>query len=188
MLKKIITLNKAYLVNWTPKDVCYLLKDKSITAGELIQSNKLNTNKLIRELYLLACRASLSSTENEKAATLTNYAKAITQISSDYENLFGRKSMTQSVTSSKSTNDAKDDSVIINIDRLQARLYYLMTQYSVHPCTHIAAHIVEILTRLCQHPHIELIPAQHYIYSQSLNYWRSRLMSNSSVKNKESLH
>jgi hypothetical protein len=188
MLKKIITLNKAYLVNWTPKDVCYLLKDESITAGELIQSNKLNTNKLIRELYLLACRASLTTTENEKATTLTNYAKAIKQISRDYEKLFGRKLMTEAVSLSKSTNEVKDDSVIINIDRLQARLYYLMTQHSVHPCTHIASHIVEILIKLCQHPHIELMPAQHYIYSQSLNYWRSRLIINSSVKYKESFH
>lgn len=99
MLKKIKTLDKAYFVNWTPDDVCFLLKSKSITAANLAQVNKVKTNKLIREFYLLACRASLSSSEieNKKAAMLSDYAKAIKQISNDYEDLFGRRSMTEAV-------------------------------------------------------------------------------------------
>jgi len=82
MLRKIKTLDKAYFVNWTPEDVCSLLKTRSITASSLVQSNKINTNKLI----------------------------------------------------------------------------------------------------------IELLPAQHYIYSQSLNYWRSRLVSSPKPRKKEELH
>jgi hypothetical protein len=73
----------------------------------------------------------------------------------------------------------KENSNSINmLDRSQARLFYLITQYSLHPCAHIAAHIVEQLTRLYQHPNIELMPAQHYIYSQSINLWRSHLLTN----------
>ena len=67
-------------------------------------------------------------------------------------------------------------SSVETIDRLQARLFYLMTQYSVHPCQHLAGHIVDQLNCLCRHPHIELLPTQRYIYSQSLNYWRSRVV------------
>lgn len=195
MLKKIKTLDKAYFVNWTPDEVYSLIKKKSITAGELIQSDKVNTNKLIRELYLLACRASLSSSEveNEKAVMLSNFAKAMKQISNDYEGLFGRRSMSETAPLSEnisleSINETAGDSSINTIDRMQARLFYLTTQFSVHPCTHLAGHIVELLTSLCQHPHIELLPAQHYIYSQSLNYWRSRLVSGPEPKSKAELH
>ena len=80
------------------------------------------------------------------------------------------------------------DISINSIDRLQARLFYLITQYSLHPCTHIAGHIVKQLTSLCQHPHIELLPAQHYIYSQSINYWRSRLVHNRIPISNQELH
>ena len=190
MLRKIKTLDKAYIVNWAPDDVCSLLKNKSITADVLVQMNKLSTNKLIRDFYLLACRASLSSSaiENKKAVMLSNYAKAIKQISNDYENLFGRKQMTEAVSVSENKTETVEDSSINNIDRMQARLFYLTTQFSVHPCTHLAGHIVQLLTNLCQHPHIELLPAQRYIYSQSLNYWRSRLINNPQPANKEALH
>ena len=81
-----------------------------------------------------------------------------------------------------------DEMVSNSIDRLQARLFYLITQYSLHPCKHLAAHIVNQLTNLCQHPHIELLPAQHYIYSQSINLWRSRLLNDCDVQNKQQLH
>jgi hypothetical protein len=186
MLRKIITLDKAYVVNWTPDDVCLLLKSKSITADSLIQSNKLNTNKLVRELFLLACRASLSS--SDKATTLSNYAKAIKQISNDYEGLFRRRVMTEVTTMTENKKEISEDSAINTIDRLQARLFYLTTQYSVHPCIHIANHIVELLTSLCKHPNIELLPAQHYIYSQSINYWRSCLVKNSVPKTRAEFH
>ena len=82
----------------------------------------------------------------------------------------------------------ENDITINSIDRLQARLFYLITQYSLHPCTHLAAHIVKQLTNLCQHPHIDLMPAQHYIYSNSLNYWRSRIIHNRIPASKQELH
>jgi hypothetical protein len=190
MLRKILTLNKAYFVEWTPNDVCHLLSKYAITAGELVQSNKGHTKRLIKDFFLLACRASLSSSENDikKATTLRHYAKAINQISNDYEYLFRRQDMSETVVEAEKQTETNENASINNIDRMQARLFYLTTQFSIHPCTHLAGHIVELLTSLCKHPHIELLPAQHYIYSQSLNYWRSRLVNNCNGKKQEQLH
>ena len=64
-----------------------------------------------------------------------------------------------------------------SLDKLQAQLFRLLTQYSVRPCNHVASHIVQSLTHLCEHPLIELVPEQRSIYSQSLNMWRSRLLN-----------
>ncbi len=179
MLRKILTLNKAYFIKWTPDEVCLFLENKSISPELLIQSNKANTNKLVRDFYLLACRASLNSTEdqNQNAVMLTNYAKAIKKMSRDYEILFRRVRMTEGDAVFENKNEDQEETILNSIDRMQARLFYLTTQFSVHPCTHIAGNIVDLLMKLCQHPHIELLPAQRYIYSQSLNYWRSRLIS-----------
>lgn len=189
-MRKIIALNKTYFVEWNPNEVCDLLRNNAITADKLVQSNKYSTNKLIRDFFLLACRASLSSSGNEgnKAIILSNYAKAIKQISNDYEHLFGRREMTETVSELDNKTDEVEDSAINNIDRMQARLFYLTTQFSVHPCTQLASHIVDLLTSLCKHPHIELLPAQRYIYSQSLNYWRSRLIKNPQHNNQVAIH
>ena len=179
MLRKIIALDKVYFVNWTPEEVCSLLENKTISASNLVQKNKVSTKKLIKDFYLLACRASLNAVDGEdrKAIILRNYANAIKRISNDYEKIFRRQTMTETAVTEPETNaQSNEDSVLNNIDRMQARLFYLTTQFSAHPCTHLAGHIVELLTKLCKHPHIELLPAQHYIYSQSLNYWRSRLV------------
>ena len=119
---------------------------------------------------------------------LINYAKQIKEISNDYDALFRRKNMSEAVPLCKQNDEEAEEPAINNIDRLQARLFYLTTQFSVHPCTHVAGHIVESLTQLCKHPHIELLPAQHYIYSQSLNYWRSRLINAPKTKSKEKYH
>lgn len=89
---------------------------------------------------------------------------------------------------SNSIHQSVEEPTHNNIDRLQARLFYLMTQYSVNPSTHIAGHIVKQLTCLCMHPHIDLMPAQHYIYSNALNYWRSRLINNCIPADKRELH
>ena len=186
MLRKIETIRKTYLVNWLAYDVCHFLQEKSIKAEQLIQADKNKTNKLIRQLFLLACQASLSSgvVENKESVLLSNYAKSIKQISEDYQILFRRSAV------SEKTGRAKQDSdsMTCSIDRLQARLFYLITQYSLHPCTHIAANIVEQLSCLCRHPHIELLPAQHYIFSQSINYWRSRLLQNAMPADGQELH
>jgi hypothetical protein len=190
MVRKVIAMDKTYFVLWTPDDVCSFLEKKSISAANLVQTNKLITNRLIREFYLLACRASLNSSEldDKKAMMLRNYAKTIKRISDDYEKLFGRQCMTEAVIESDSSNETKEESCINNIDRMQARLFYLTTQFSAHPCTNLASHIVELLTSLCKHPHIDLMPAQQYIYSQSLNYWRSRLIQSHKPKNQHELH
>lgn len=190
MLRKIITLNKVYFVDWTPEEVCQLLRKEVIRADSLIQTNKTQTKRLVRDLFLLACRASLNSIKDSenKAILLRNYAKSIKQTSHEYEQLFRRQIMTKAVSETESQFQVTDDSEINNIDRMQARLYYLTTQFSAHPCRHLAGHIIELLTQLCKHPHIELLPAQHYIYSQSLNFWRSRLISCAEPKSKAELH
>lgn len=182
MLRKIQTLNKTYFINWTPSEVCYFLQLKSIRAEQLIQLNKQHTHKLVRQFFLLACQASLNlERESREAVLLRTYAKAIKQISTDYENLFRRTEVSAKMNQAELEIDT--DTSICSIDRLQARLFYLITQYSLQPCTHLAGHIVNQLTSLCRHPHIELMPAQQYIYSQSINYWRSRLINNTTSAN-----
>lgn len=190
MLRKLSTLSKSYYVNWTPDEVYEVLVTFSIPAETLIQCDRYKTKKLIREFYLLACRASLNSIKNrdEKTMLLTNYAKQLKEISNDYDVIFGRKIMSEVNPLTEEQNSDEDVSVINNIDRMQARLYYLITQFTVHPCKHIAGKIVELLTMLCKHPNIELLPAQHYIYSQSLNYWRSRLVHCPKADKKPLIH
>lgn len=184
MQKTLYTLNKTFYVEWTPDDVCVVLNQNHISANDLIQSNKSKTKKIVREFYLLACRASLNRSASDyiNSRMLNRYAREIKQISNEYENIFWSSLMSNSI--HQSVEEATNN----NIDRLQARLFYLITQYSVNPCTHIAGHIVKQLTCLCQHPHIDLMPAQHYIYSNSLNYWRSRLINNCIPADKRELH
>ena len=184
MLRKIQTLKKTYYVKWYPETVCDLLLNKTIQAGDLVQQNARNNKKLIKEFYLLACQASLRSTKKDKkvALILCRYAKAIRQICIEYDFLFERTMMID--TDNQDTKEQANNC----IDRLQARLFYLITQYSFHPCKHLAANIVHQLTCLCQHPHIELMPAQQYIYSQSLNLWRSKLVLDNKVKSGQLLH
>ncbi len=186
MLRRLIIANKPQTVNWTPSDVCELLRSRIIRAEQLIQPTKQNTHQLSRDLFLLACQASLSSGRSisKQAEVLRTYAKSINQISKEYEHLFRREAVSNETT----TIEEEKTSSIHSIDRLQARLFYLITQYSSNPCTHIASHIVQQLTSLCQHPNIELLPAQHYIYSQSINYWRSRLLKNVDQLNQRILH
>lgn len=191
MLRKIIALNKTYYVNWTSNDVCKLIESEAIKPNVLIQANKINTNKLIRELFLLACGAALSSMEkdNKESVLLRFYAKSIRKISKDYEDLFRRNSVNENkeqVIHEEVTILKEEEPT--SLDRLQARIFYLITQYSQRPCTHLAANIVKELNTVCQHPHIELLPAQQYIYSQSINYWRSRLINCSEPTNKAELH
>lgn len=75
-------------------------------------------------------------------------------------------------------NDIRPESLTaddtMNLDQLQAALYFLVTRYTSHPCPHIAERIVEHLVLLCNHPSIELLPIQHELYAKSINYWRSR--------------
>ncbi len=171
MLKKLIIANKPQTVNWTPSSVCKLLECGLVRAEQLIQPTKNNTHKLIRDLYLLACQAALKAPmiKSKEAELLRSYARTIKQISEEYDHLFRRQTMIEAEPQYESTKEKANDSSINNIDRMQARLFYLTTQFSVHPCTHLAGHIVDLLTSLCKHPHIELLPAQPSIYSQSMN-------------------
>lgn len=185
MRKKLQTLNKHYFIKWTPDEVCRLLREHAIRAEDMIQSSRAQTRRLIRELYLLACQAGLvgSARTDAQASLLSRYASAIKQISHDYDNLFRRTRMIETA-----NPDPQNAASVETIDRLQARLFYLLTQYSVHPCQHLAGHIVEQLNCLCQHPHIELLPTQRYIYSQSLNYWRSRVVMRDKCSQNMTLH
>ena len=70
-----------------------------------------------------------------------------------------------------------------DLDTLQAGLFYLTTQYSIHPCSQIASKIVEHLDMLCSHPHIALVPEQNRIYTKLINLWRARLLQNVSGMN-----
>ena len=185
MRKKLQTLKKHYFINWTPDEVCRLLRENAIKAEDMIQSSRSRTHRLIRELYLLACQACLvgSAKTDAQASLLCGYARAIKKISHDYDNLFRRTRMTETA-----NPEPRDASSVETIDRLQARLFYLMTQYSLHPCRHLAGHIVDQLNCLCRHPHIELLPTQRYIYSQSLNYWRSRVIMQDKCGQSMALH
>jgi cell shape-determining protein MreC len=64
---------------------------------ELIQENKTSTRKLIRDLYLLACQASLKnpSIKSKEARVLRTYAKTIKETSEYYDNLFDLGEMTR---------------------------------------------------------------------------------------------
>ena len=185
MQKTLYTLKKTYLVNWKADAVCQLLQVNDISAEDLIQSSRWHTRKLIKEFYLLACDACLDQAgkPSQHSSLLCRYAKRLNQLSREYENLFRRNAVTEinkQVQDSSNTNNT--------LDRLQARLFYLLTQYSVHPCRHIAANIVNQLNTLCEHPHIELVPAQRYIYCQSINYWRSQLVNSQDFPSAQNVH
>lgn len=191
MLRQIIALNKVYYVNWTSDGVYKLIESKALKPNLLIQANKRHTHKLVKELFLLACGASLTSMEkdNKESVLLRSYAKSIRQISKDYDYLFRRNDVNDNkVRASHEDVTLLKEEEPTSLDRLQARIFYLITQYSQRPCTHLAANIVRELNHVCQHPHIELLPAQQYIYSQSINYWRSRLVNCSEPRTKAELH
>ncbi len=61
-------------------------------------------------------------------------------------------------------------------DQLQARLFLLISQYSVTPNSTIAGQVVDYLTRLCRHPHISLFPDQGESYARMINFWRARYL------------
>lgn len=61
------------------------------------------------------------------------------------------------------------------LDKLQAGLFLLVTQYTCTPSSALASAIVERLTQLCNHPFIELMPDQKQVFARLLNLWRTRL-------------
>jgi hypothetical protein len=97
MLKHIRVKNNLCIINWTPNEVCELLTYNAIKAEQLIQENKTSTRKLIRDLYLLACQASLKNPliKSKEARVLRTYAKTIKETSEYYDNLFDLGEMTR---------------------------------------------------------------------------------------------
>ncbi|MEQ8289933.1 MAG: hypothetical protein RIB78_09430 [Gammaproteobacteria bacterium] len=170
MLKELRLKHHSLHIEWQPETVGRYLDEHKIPVDDLLQPDKLQTRTLCRELFLLAARASLN--ENEKvrgyAVLLRHFARSLSTLAQQQPVCKRRKPMNHSV----NTHTTEQPS----LDGLQAQLFRLLTQYSLHPCRHIATHIVQALTHLCQHPHIELVPEQRHIYSQSLNVWRSRLL------------
>jgi hypothetical protein len=65
--------------------------------------------------------------------------------------------------------------VVASVDDLQAELCWLMTRYAAAPTGPAAAAVVDRLTALCRHPHIELMPRQARVYVRLLGEWRVRL-------------
>mgnify|MGYP007077497544 CR=1 FL=1 len=185
MQKTLRTLKKKYRVQRQAEAVCKLLEENDISAEDLIQASRWHTRKLIKAFYLLACAACLEQfgKPNRQSNLLCRYAKRLNQLSQEYENLFRRNAVAE-LNNQKQNTSYTDNT----LDRLQARLFYLMTQYTVHPCRHIAASIVNQLNTLCEHPHIELLPAQRYIYCQSINYWRSCLINSKDLSSTQNTH
>ena len=154
-------------VEWTPEQVGQFLQSQHFNICRLCPKNNCYIKQLSKELFLLAAKASLSDKHHIRcyAGIISHYAKQLRD-----------KSMQNEVNQEHVIHEQQTNNVTPSLDHLQAHLFKLMTQYSVHPCAHIATHIVHVLDNLCHHPHIELLPEQRSIYCQSLNLWRSKLL------------
>jgi len=76
----------------------------------------------------------------------------------------------------------------VSLDRLQASLFYLMTQYSNHHCPMIAKAIVNHINYVYRHPHSDLLPEQKKMFAKLIDYWQSRLPINKTVQRKKWLN
>lgn len=63
----------------------------------------------------------------------------------------------------------------VDIDTLQAAIFYLMTQYSCTRDAGVAAVVVDQISRLLRHPLIELMPRQRDALGRLLNNWRMQV-------------
>ena len=63
----------------------------------------------------------------------------------------------------------------VDIDTLQAAIFYLMTQYSCTRDAGCAAGVVDQISRLLEHPLIELLPVQREALGRLLNNWRMQI-------------
>lgn len=172
MLKELRIKDHSLQIEWQPTTVGRYLDEQRVHVDDLLQADKQQTKKLCRELFLLAARASLHESETVRgyAVLLRHYARSLSTLTRQQPNRKRRQAMHHSRNLNHHTTEQP------SLDGLQAQLFRLLTQYSLHPCRHLANNIVQALTHLCQHPHIELVPEQRSIYSQSLNMWRSRLL------------
>ena len=171
MLKSIRLREQTLLIDWNPETVGRCLQQHVLDVHDLCQLSKQENKRLIKDLFLLSTRASISPCPQTRAYgdLLALYARRLKHRFHHQQPHTGESSMNPHTVTQPHTETP-------SLDGLQARLFRLMTQYSMHPCRHVASHIVQALTKLCQHPHIELLPEQRSIYSQSLNLWRARLL------------
>ena len=63
----------------------------------------------------------------------------------------------------------------VDIDTIQSAIFYLMTQYSCTRDTGIAVSVVDQISRLLEHPLIELLPVQREALGRLLNNWRMQV-------------
>lgn len=59
--RKIHTVRGTYYVSWRPEDVSSLIASEQWTPDELFPNNRMQLRRFLRELYLLACKASLKA-------------------------------------------------------------------------------------------------------------------------------
>ena len=154
-------------VEWTPEQVGQFLQSQHFNICRLCPKNNCYIKQLSKELFLLAAKASLSD---------KHYIRCYAGIISHYAKQLRDKSMQNEIIQQSQHSEQQSENNMPTLDQLQAHLFRLMTQYSLHPCRHIASNVVNALDNLCHHPHIELLPEQRSIYCQSLNLWRSKLL------------
>ncbi len=170
MLKQLVLNNRQLSIEWKPEIVGRYLDEEGITANDLVQPDKAETQRLCKDLFLLAARAAISDQPciHAYAVVLRQVARHLSALKPTQQQHGRRQTMQE---------DRKHVKELPSLDNLQAQLFRVLTQYSVRPCHDVATHIVQSLTHLCEHPLIELVPEQRSIYSQSLNMWRSRLLN-----------
>jgi len=86
--------------------------------------------------------------------------------------------MTTRIASASSHSELEQDP----LDKLQAGLFYLMTQYTFNHSPTVAAEIVDQVNALLRHPHIELLPAQRAMLAAILNKWRIHRSSHTQLR------
>lgn len=87
--RKIITRRGTYFVAWHPRDVCMLLETERLSPNELFPGKKDQLHRLIRDLYLLSCQASVSNRSGTNAGEhriLVRYARNLHDFYNFYRN------------------------------------------------------------------------------------------------------
>ncbi|HKK16818.1 MAG TPA: hypothetical protein VJ981_08920 [Gammaproteobacteria bacterium] len=78
--RKINTVRGTYFVVWRPKDVSSLIESERLSPAELFPGNDSRRHHFIRELYLLACKASVNAMSDKTASDhrlLSRYARIL---------------------------------------------------------------------------------------------------------------
>ncbi len=171
MFKAIQLNDRTLWIDWRPDVVGRYLDKHYFHIDDLADNDRCQLKQLSKELYLLAGRASVSRCANVRKYTAILRLNAHYLATTIMQHTRNRSSLMNNPEQTAPTSEPT------SLDRLQATLFKLLTQYSLKPCADIAENIVSALTHLCQHPLIELVPEQRSIYCQSLNMWRSKLIN-----------